>query len=118
MHEDHGTVLAAVVRYLDDLFNNANEESIGQIKDQMMKRFQMQDLRTVSLDLGINIERNWEHHTIDIHQHSYIQKILAMFRMNKSRPVATPIAMTLHKRKPNEAACDPIIYQSMIRSLM
>jgi hypothetical protein len=38
--------------------------------------------------------------------------------MNKSRPVATPKAMTLHKRKPDEEACDPTIYQSMIGSLM
>jgi len=38
--------------------------------------------------------------------------------MAESRPVATPMAMKLHKRKPDEEACDPIIYQSMIGSLM
>jgi hypothetical protein len=38
--------------------------------------------------------------------------------MNKSRPVTTPKAMTLHKRKPDEEACDPTIYQSMIGSLI
>jgi hypothetical protein len=38
--------------------------------------------------------------------------------MHKSRPVATPMAMKLHKRKPTEEACNPTIYQSMIGSLM
>jgi hypothetical protein len=116
--EDQGTVVAAVVLYVDDLHIIANEGLIRQIKDQMKKRFRMHDLGSVSFYLGINIERNREHHTINIHQHSYIRTILAMFRMDESRPVATPMAMKLHKRKPDEEACDPTIYQSMIGSLM
>jgi hypothetical protein len=116
--EHHGIVVAAVVLYVDDLLIIANEGLIGQIKDQMKKRFRMHDLGSVSFYLGMNIERNREHHTIDIHQHSYIRTILAKFRMDESRPVATPMAMKLHKRKPEEEACDPTIYQSMIGSLM
>jgi hypothetical protein len=38
--------------------------------------------------------------------------------MDESRPVATPMAMQLHKRKPGEEPCDPTIYQSMIGSLI
>jgi hypothetical protein len=38
--------------------------------------------------------------------------------MDESRPVARPMAMKLHKRKSDEEACDPTIYQSMIGSLM
>jgi hypothetical protein len=55
---------------------------------------------------------------MDIHQQSYIRTILAMFRMDESRPVAIPMAMKLHKRMPDEEACDRTIYQSMIGSLM
>jgi hypothetical protein len=116
--EDQGAVVAAVVLYVDDLLIIANEGWIGQIEDQMKKRFRMHDLGSVSFYLGMNIERNWKHHTIDIHQHSYIQTILAKFRMDESRPVATPMAMKLHKRKTDEDACEPTIYQSMIGSLM
>jgi hypothetical protein len=104
--------------YVDDPLIIANEGLIGQIKDQMKKRFRMNDLGNVSFYLNMNIERNREHHTIDLHQHSYIRTISAQFRMDESRPVATPIAMKLHKRKPNEEACDPTIYQSMIGSLL
>ena len=78
----------------------------------------MHDLESVCFHLGMNIERNREHHTINIHQHSYIRTILAKFRLDESRPVATPMAMKLPKRKPDEEACDPTIYQSMIGSLM
>jgi len=117
-NKDQDIVVAAVVLYVDDLLIIANEGLIGQIKDQMKKRFRMHDLGSVSFYLGMNIERNREHHTIDIHQHSNIRTTLAQFRMDESRPVATPMAMKLHKRKPDEEPCDPTIYQSMIGSLM
>ena len=116
--QDQDPVVPAVVLYVDDLLIIADEGFIGQIKDQMKKRFRMHDLRSVSLYLGINIECSRELQTIDIHQHSSNLTILEKFRMDESRPVATPMAMKLHKRKPDEEACDPTMYQSMIRSLM
>jgi hypothetical protein len=117
-NKDQDIVVAAVVIYVDDPLIIANEGLIGQIKDQMKKRFRRNDLGNVSFYLNMNMERNREHHIIDLHQHSYIRTISAKFRMDESRPVATPIAMKLHKRKPNEEACDPTIYQSMIGSLL
>ena len=118
LHNKEQDIVAAVVLYVDDLLIIPNEGLFGQIKDQMKKRFQMHDLGSVSFYLAMNIECNREHHTINIHQHSYIRTILAKFRMDELRPVATPMAMKLHKRKPDEEARDPTIYQSMIGSLM
>jgi hypothetical protein len=37
--------------------------------------------------------------------------------MDESRPVAMAMAMKLQKRKPNEEACYPTIYKSIIRNL-
>ena len=116
--KDQGIVIATVVLYVDDLLIIANEGLIGQIKDQMKKRFWMHDPGSVSFYLSMNIQRNREHHTIDIHQQSYIRTILAKFRMDESKPVATPLAMKLHKRKPDKEASNPTIYQSMIGSHM
>ena len=116
--ENQGTVVSTVILYVNDLLIIADEGLIGQMKDHMKKKFRRHDLGSVSFYLGMNIQRNREHHTIDIHQHSYIRTILAKFRMDKSRPVATPVAIKLHKRKPDEKACDPTIYQSMIGRLM
>jgi hypothetical protein len=116
--EDHGTVITAVVLYLQDLLIVANMGLIGQIKDQKKKRIWMHDLGSVSLYLDMDIGCNQQHHMIDIHQHTDIRAILANVRMDESRPDVTPMVMKLHKRKPNEAACDLILYQSMIGSLM
>jgi len=116
--EDQGTVVAAVVLYVEDLLIIANEGMIGKIKDQMKERFRMHDVGSVSFSLGMNIERNREHHMIDIHQHSYTRTLFAKFRMEESRPVATPMAMKLHQRKPDEEACDLTIYKSTTRCCM
>jgi hypothetical protein len=119
LHDTHySIVVAAVVLHIDDLLIIANESLIGQIKDQMKKRFPMDDHGSVSFNLVMIIQCYREYHTIDIHQHSNIRMILAKFRMDECRPVATPMAIKLHKRKPNEEAWDPTIYQSMIGSLM
>ena len=78
-NQDQDIVVDAVVHYVEDLLIIANEGLIGQIRDQMKKRFRMHDLSSVSFYLCMNIERNREHHTIDMHQHSYIRTILANF---------------------------------------
>jgi len=116
--KDQGLVVAAVILYVNDFLIVANEGLIGQIKDQMKKRFRMHDLGSVTFHLSMNIERNREHHTIDIHQPRYIRTIFVKFRMDESMPVATLMAMKLHERKPDEDACNPTIYQSMIGGLL
>ena len=118
LHNKDQDIVAAVILQVNDLLIIANEGLIGQIKDQMKKRFQMHDLGSVSFYLGMNIKCNPGHHLIDIHQHSFIRTILAKFRMDESRSVVKPIAMKVHKRKYDEETCDPTIYQSMIGSLM
>jgi len=117
LNNNNQDIVSAVDLYVNDLLIIANQGSIGQINDQMMKRFRMHDLGSVSIYLGMNIERNREHHMIDIRQHSYIRTVLAKFRMDESRPIAMQMATKLQKRKPDEGACDGTIYQSMIGSL-
>jgi hypothetical protein len=110
--------VVAVLLCINDLLIIPNEGLIGQMKDQMKKRFPMHDLGSLSSYLGTNIECPWEHHTIDCHQHSCIRIIFSTFRMDESRLVPMPIDSNLHKRKPDQEACNPTIYQSMIGGLM
>jgi hypothetical protein len=84
----------------------------------MKKRFRMHDIGSVSFYLGMNIECNLDHLTIDIHQHSYIRTISEKFRINEARPGATAMARKRHKRKPDVEACDATIHQSIIGSHM
>jgi hypothetical protein len=118
LHDKHQPiVITAVVLYVNDHLIIANEGLIAQIKDQMKKRIWMHDLGSVCFYLGMNIERNQEHHTIDIHQHCYIRTILAKFGIDDSKPVATLIAMKLNRRMPDEEASDPTKYLSIIETL-
>jgi hypothetical protein len=91
--EDHSIFVAVAILYVDDLLIIANEGLIGLIKNQMKKRFRMNDVGSVSSYVGINIEHSRKHQMIDIHQHSYIRTILAKFIMDESRRVATPMGM-------------------------
>jgi len=116
--KDQGIVVTAVVVSVEDFLIIADHGSIGRIKDQINRQFRMHDLRSFSLYLGMNVKHNWEHYTKDIHWHSNIPTILAKFTVDESRPVGTPMAMQLHKRKPEDEACNSIIFQSMIGSLM
>jgi len=115
---EQGIVVAAVILNFDHLLIIGNEGLIGQINDQMKMSLQMHDLGSVSIYVGMNIECSQKLHTINIHQHNYILMILAKFQMDESTPVAVPMAMKLHKRKPDVKACNTTIYQSMIGSHM
>lgn len=95
--QDHGIIVACIVMSVDIRLIIANVCFIGPIKNQMKKRFQMYMLPSISCYLSMNIECNREHHTIDIHQQSYIRSILAKFKMSESRPIATPMAKNLQK---------------------
>jgi hypothetical protein len=116
--KEQDIVSAAVVLNVDDLFIIDSEGLIGQIKDQIKKLFRMHDFGSVSFYHGMKLKRNREYHTIDIHQHTYIRMILAKFRIDASRPVTTPMARKLRKRKPEEETCDPTIYKLMLGRLM
>jgi hypothetical protein len=95
-NKDHGIVESTVILYIYDLLIIANVGSIWQITYFMKKRFQMDNLGSVSFYLGLNME-NWKHHTINLHQQRYNPTILAMFRMVQFRQVTTPMAIKLQK---------------------
>jgi hypothetical protein len=100
MHHPHNqaTVLVAVILYFDHLLITANQRLIGQMKDQMKMRFWMDDVRSISICLGMNLKHNREHHTGNIYQYHYMQMILAFFSMDESRPLVMRMAMKLYTR--------------------
>jgi hypothetical protein len=116
--KEHRIVVAAFVLYVHNLRIIANKGVIGQITDQMKKRFRMNDLGSVSVYLSMNIEHNREHNTIGIHQYSFIRTIFVKFRLDEPRPVPRPIAMKLDKRKTDKEAWDSTIHHSMIGILL
>ena len=78
----------------------------------------MNDLRSLSVYRGINIEPNWMCQTIDIHSKRNIPTSFANFRITMSKPLATSMVMKLHNRELDEYTWNLATYQVIIGSLM
>jgi len=111
-------VHTAVGLHLDELSFIAKECWFPWIKNQKKKRFRMEDFGSDFFCLGMNIKHNRVHYTIDSTEYSHIWMMLALFRIDESRPVSTPRVKKCQKKNPIEVARDSTIYQSMLGSLM
>jgi hypothetical protein len=96
-----GRIVDTVARVTDDLFMVGNNGMTDQTKEEMKDMFCMYQLRSVIINLTINIEHNWEHLMIIIYPHCYIWMMLAKFSKDESTPVATLTEIKLHKCRPN-----------------
>uniref|UniRef100_A0A3Q7H623 Reverse transcriptase Ty1/copia-type domain-containing protein n=1 Tax=Solanum lycopersicum TaxID=4081 RepID=A0A3Q7H623_SOLLC len=69
---------------------------IQKLKGLLKAEFEMKDLGAARKTLGIEIIRDRERRKIFLSQRSYIQKVLARFRMSSSMPIDTPGAVNIH----------------------
>jgi Reverse transcriptase (RNA-dependent DNA polymerase). len=93
---DKGDILKNiyVVLYVDDLMiATASSVTMRNLKDYLMEKFRMTDLKEIKLFLGIKIERSYGKITLD--QNAYIQTVLEKFNMHESKPVSTPLQSTI-----------------------
>lgn len=83
-----------IVLYVDDLvIITGDMEKLAYIKGVLMKKFEMVDLNEIKLFLGIRITRTAD--TICFDQSAYTKSVLTKFRMENSKPVATPMEAKL-----------------------
>lgn len=66
-------------------------EKINIVKSILDKEFKMQDLGDAQHFLRMNIIRDYEKQTIQVHQFNYIDTILKRFGMDQSKPISTPM---------------------------
>ena len=112
------TSLLLIGLYVDDLLiAGSNKNEIQVIKKELTKRFEMKDLGPARVMLGIEINRNRASRQLFISQSEYTSTILARFRMEKSRDVATPMEKPGSTLESSPAAKD-IPYRQAIGSLM
>lgn len=115
--QEEKTIIIAV--YVDDIliFWN-NKDAMLKIKNELKSSFEMKDLNTAELMLGIHIVQ--DANEIKLHQENYVEKILKAYNMNDCKPVTTPavpgqrLEKPVHGRKPD----DRIPYRALIGSLM
>lgn len=78
-----------VVIYVDDiLIFWRDPKTLAKIKSSLSSTFKMKDLGTATHCIGVRIKQTNEY--IEIDQTTYINEILERFRMENSKPVATP----------------------------
>lgn len=116
--EANGNILLVGI-YVDDALILGNiYDIVNEFKVAISSRFKMKDLGNLHWLLGMEIRRNRELRTIEIHQTAYIDRMLERFGMSDCKPVATPVEGVLsrlsddHKGKPDGD------YMSLVGSLL
>ena len=80
--------------YLDDmLVSRYNMQDINFLKGKLAKSFAMKDLGVAKQILPIRITKDRKNHKLTLSQGEYIEKVLDSFRMQKEKPVSTPLAI-------------------------
>ena len=113
--------LIIIAVYVDDLIvMSENQEQLKDIKHCLKARFEMKDMDELHYCLGISVERSDCGREIHIHQKKYLKDLLSKFGMEDSKPVSTPmdINVKLEKNDGVSKNVDPILYQSMVGSLL
>ena len=103
--------------YVDDLiFTSSNPSMFGEFKKEMMKEFEMTDIRLMSYYLDIEVKQ--EDKGIVITQEGYAKEVLKKFKMDDSNPVGTPMEYKIKLSKHEEGnKVDLTLYQSLVGSL-
>jgi transposase InsO family protein len=106
-----------LVLYVDDLILTGAEKLIAGCKSDLASEFEMKDIGLMHYFLGLEVwQRSGE---IFLGQGKYTLEILKRFRMEDSRPMATPMVTNLKKVDSSDSElADSRQYRQLIGSLM
>ena len=104
--------------YVDDLLvTGSNPEEVQKFKADMKKEFEMSDLGEMNYFLGMEIHQSND--GIFICQKKYAEDILKKFKMEKCKPIATPLEANLKLSKEDGyASTDEKQFRSLVGSLL
>ena len=118
-HLSSGIVLIAL--YVDDLLiAGSSPVEVQSIKNKLSHRFEMKNMRTAKVILGIQIYRNRSTRRLFISQSEYTRNLLDSFGMINSKSVLTPMDLSYNDtsiKEELEPAHD-VPYRQAIGSLM
>jgi hypothetical protein len=93
-----GTSIVAI--HMDDMLACASsEKEMQKLKGDLESVFEIKDLGDVHWLLGVSITRNRKARTISLSQGSYIDTVVARFKMRDAYPVHTPLEPGVHLSK-------------------
>ena len=100
--ETNNQVVLLVGVHVDDLTITGSQQHVTWFKQQMCKRFKMEDLGQPGRILGINIEY-FNDGSIHLNQEPFITRILKQFHMKEANSVSTPKKANLSLSKNDTA---------------
>jgi Reverse transcriptase (RNA-dependent DNA polymerase) len=119
LYVKHGeTGMLIVSLYVDDLiFIGNDDEMMHEFKNNMMKKYEMNDLGLLHYFLGIEIDQRND--GVFISQKKYAQNILSKFKMENCNPVMTPLLVNEKLVKEDGSGdADAAQYRSLVGSLL
>ena len=100
-------------------------EEIENLKRELSKQFEMNDLGSAKLIFGMRITKDRAKGTLKLSQAEYVRKVLKRFNMDKAKPMSTPLGSHFRLSKDQPSKIDQEIehmnkvpYASAIGSLM
>jgi len=115
--KEHGDLLI-ISLYVDDLLVTGNNpKMILTFKEEMKKRFEMTDLGLMNFFLGMEVNQGED--GIFISQSKYAREILKRFKMERCKPVSTPLVLNEKLSKDDGSReADLRQYRSLVGSLL
>ena len=114
-HTPSGYVIICL--YVDDmLIMGSNNKMINDTKKILTTRFEMKDLGLADVILGIKISRTSD--GIILSQSHYVEKLLDKFNNGDTNVAKSPVDLTLHLVKNNNAPVAQLEYSRVIGSLL
>ena len=113
--------LSIVAAYVDDLIMaTRTDEEMQEVKQQLQSQFKMKDMGELRYCLGITISYHQSDKIIEMHQKQYILKMLERYSLTDAKCVSTPADPNVKLCKDDGVSkpVDPILYQSMVGSLL
>lgn len=110
-----------IAAHVDDMVCGGSLEAVQQTKDHLRHHFQICDLGSASMFIGLRLSRDRLAQRIRIDQNHYTRDVLDLYAMTKCNPCLVPITSNtpLSKALPSEQlnASQTTLYQAIIGSL-
>ena len=119
IRENEKKKLEIIAVYVDDLILIAETlEEIQHMKDCLSETFKMKDMGELRYCLGVNFEL--DENGIKLSQKQYLLRLLEKYGLSEANTVSTPMDpnVKLVKDDKYSKGVDPILYQSMVGSLL
>lgn len=106
-----------MVLYVDDLFLIGLKKLLGMCKEDLVSKFEMEDIGLIQYFLGLEVSQ--QPREIFLMQGDYVVEILKRFRMEDYKIMSTPVITNLSKLNASGSKLvDPTLYRQLIGSLM